>query len=217
MTKKIDSDALEIVNKSLGLTGAGSPVTELQDGVVDQILDVGPAARRGRSIAPSDGIFTGLIQNGHLAGDERTTQLDVYEVGTVVSIPPYPAIVPVQFDIWLLYATVRRSTGAATVDAALFYQMPSANQGWGVDNAGAQVVESAPMALAFWDTLQVLNTTFGLMGTLGPMAKIGIRLPRGNPVNGSLRFVSSTSAAATIQCQMVFGIFPVSLGQDGLV
>jgi len=213
--KKIDSDALGILTKALGLTGAGSPITELTDGVVDQSLDVVPIIRRGRTQEPSSGIYTAIMQNIHAVADTETTQVNPYAVGTGV-IPPYPDPLPPQFDLWLLSATVRRQSGAATVQASLHIQYGSRQQGWGVTDAGVAVVESAPVPIAYWDALVSTQTTFALLnGANGPYAHRGIRIPRAP--NLTLEFTTVASAAATFNCELVLGVFPVSLGQDGIV
>ena len=71
--KRIDSDALGILTKALGLTGAGSQLTELADGVVDQALDVVPIVRRGRVIGASEGLFTAIMRNVHTDAETLTT------------------------------------------------------------------------------------------------------------------------------------------------
>jgi len=211
--KKIDSDALGILTKALGLTGAGSPITELTDGVVDQALDVVPIIRRGRTQEPSSGIYTAIMQNIHAVADTETTQVDPYNVGTGV-IPPYPDPLPPQFDLWLLSATVRRQSGAATVQASLHIQYGTRQQGWGVDDAGVAVVGSAPVPVGYWDALVSTQTTFALLnGANGPNQNIMRRIPRAP--NLTIEFTTVASAAATFNCELVLGVFPVSLGQDG--
>lgn len=214
MVKKIDSQALGVLNKSLGLSGAGSPSTELTDGIVDQVLSVGEVVRRSRTQAGSEGLYSAILQNVHTDAEVLTVQINPYNIGTGV-IPPWPDPMPAGFDIWLMGASVRRVSGASTLTGALFYQWPSANQGWGVDDSGVAVVESAPMGLIHWDSLVTLNTTSGrLQGSRGLWQSVGMRLPRGS--NGSLRFVSSSSVTATFDCQIILGVFPAALGQDGV-
>lgn len=216
MVKKIDSQALAVLNKSMGLTGAGSPQTELTDGIVDQVLSVGEIVRRSRTQAQTQGLYSAILQNVHTDSEVLTVQVNPYNVGTGV-IPPYPDPVPENFDVWLLGASVRRVSGASTLTGALFYQFPSANQGWGVDDSGVAVVESAPMGLIHWDSLVTLNTTSGrLQGSRGLFQSLGLRMPRGASNNGSIRFVSSSSVTATFDCQLILGVFPAALGQDGI-
>ena len=58
--KKIDSQALDVLQKALGLSGPGSPITELTDGVVDQVLEVGGVIRRSRTQAGTEGIHAAV-------------------------------------------------------------------------------------------------------------------------------------------------------------
>jgi len=215
MTKKIDSDALGVVNKSLGLTGAGSSITELADGIVDQILSVNEIARRGRTQAGSEGIYIGLMQCVNTDAETTTVLVFPYNVGAGV-IAPYPDPMPAQFDIWLLAASVRRQSGGGTIEAELSLQYGSTQQGWGVDDSGAAIVQSDPTALAFWSSVNTVQTAFAvLQGSNGPWWRGGIRIPRST--NAALRFSAETSLTSTWNCSLVLGVFPVALGQDGLV
>jgi len=217
--KRIDSDALEVLTKALGLTGAGAPVTELADGVVDQSLDVVPIVRRSRTLGITEGLYTAIISNIHGAANTLTTALDPYRPGAALVISPFPAEIPPQFDLWLLTATMRRQSGTGTVNATLAFQPGARDQAWGVTDAGVAVVQQDMQVIAYWNTLVTSNTTFGyLSGTSPPLIPLGIRLPRGNTAfPPSIRFVSAASAIATYNVSLNFGLFPVSLGQDGLV
>jgi len=213
MVKKIDSDALGILTKALGLSGAGSPITELADGVVDQALDVAPIVRRSRTQAATGGIYIGGLENVHGAGTTLTTSTFPYNV-TVGSFAPYPVPMPLQFDIWLLSATMARASGTGTVTAQLQTIYGAAQQGFGVDDGGAATGALTLLQThAYWDTLVTGGT--GLLRSEGPEAIIGLRLPRPSPTT-ELRFTSTSSAAATYVCLVTLGVFPVALGQDGL-
>lgn len=216
MAQKIDSDALAVVTKSLGLTGRGSQLTEFLDGQLDQTFDVLPAIRRGRTLASTEGIFTAILRNIHSAANSVTTTVRPYNIDSVDAIAPWPAPVPEQFDIWLLEATVSREAGAGDmVGGLLDIQLDS--QGFGRDSAGAAVVGSAAIPLAFWDALATEGAvTMGILaGARGPIKRIGIRLPRIN--DPALTFRTTSDAAAEFQADLILGLFPVSLGQDGLV
>ena len=217
--KTIDSDALSILTKALGLTGAGSPITEIADGVVDQALDVVPIVRRSRTLAGSEGLFTAIISNIHGAANTITTTIDPHRPGSALVVAPFPDVVPPEFDLWLLTATLRRESGTGTVNATLGFQPGAQQQAWGVTDGGVQVVQQDLQVIAYWNTLVTSNTTFGyLSGTSPPLIPIGMRLPRGSGAfPPTLRFVSAASAIATYNLSLNFGLFPVSLGQDGLV
>jgi len=210
--KSVDSQALGIVNRALGLTGAGAPLTEFLDGTVDQTLDIGQLVRRGRTQVGSDGIYFGLLTNVHSGAGTLSSFTNPYDVPTG-AIAPYPVPMPPGFDIWLLSANVRQESGTGTLTAALSYDFPILAQGWGVDDSGVAVARADPFVLAFWDSVITETDEFGITEQGNPWVPIGLRLRR----NSSLLFSSTASALATFDCQMIIGVFPVSLGQDILV
>jgi len=214
--KQVDSDALGIVNRALGLSGRGDDKTELTDGILEQGVDVAPMIRRGRTLQPSEGIFYGIFHNVHAGADTQSATINPYRPEELLRVAPYPAVVPAQFDLWLLYATVLRQAGTGTATALLDMQLSGQTQGWGVRMDGGAEVQVPRHPLAFWDT--TIASTYTFLTTVGvsqPAVKLGYRFPRtGNP---DLRFFSSSSAAATWQCAIVMGLFPVSMGQDAVV
>ncbi len=212
MTKLIDSDALGELNRSLGLTGRGSQVTELNDGIVDQIVDINLAARRGRTHGQTSGIFTPTMRNINVDIETVTTTINPYNVGTTAAVPPYPPVMPVQFDIWLIGASTRIVSGSGTFNATLALEQATPQQGFGVDDAGARPLVSEPIRLALWNGTATVGTTFGTLNTNnGPHWRGPIRL---NRVNMTLVYVSLSSATQTSDCQLILGVFPSGLGQD---
>lgn len=212
--KQVDSDALGVVNRALGLSGRGDDKTELEDGILSQGVDVAPMIRRGRTLQPSEGIFYGILRNIHSGSGLLTSQIFPWAADDN-AVAPYPRRVPVQFDLWLLYATAIRSSGAGTVSASLSMRMSGLSQGWGANNLGAIVESLENTPLLHWTFNVALDDTFAtLSSTTQPLQKIGLRMPRvGVP---SIIFASNASEAATWNCQVVMGLFPVSLGQDAI-
>lgn len=212
--KKIDSDALGVLNKSLGLTGAGSPITELEDGIVGQSVNVNEVARRGRTIAKSQGIYTAVMRNIHVGASTVTTSVDPYRVGLLIAAAGYPVRIPEQFDLWLLTATVVRSAGVSSLAGVLRLDYGAAH-GWGIDNLGAAILATGSMAVAHFQSVATIAGTFGVNSANGlPVFKLGMRLPRDD--NTSLEW-STTGTDSTFDLQLVLGLYPASLGQDGLV
>jgi len=209
--KKIDSQMLESLNKALGLSGAGSPVTELADGVVDQVVDVLPIVRRGRTQAQTGGIYTGMLRNVHAGADSKTSVLTPFNA-TTTARAPYPAPMPADFDVWLLTAAVTQLSGGGTLSGALRVNCPAGIMGLTTTGAAVASVQN----VAFWNTVVVEATTFGTKsGTTTPLQNIGVRLPR-DPVT-QIVFGSTSSEAATFDCFITVGVFPVGLGQDVIV
>jgi len=213
--KRIDSDALQILTKSLGLTGPGAQITELTDGTVDQALDVVPIIRRSRTQMNKEGIYTAVMRNAHTDAETVTSTVTPYSLPNVSVIAPWPNPVPPQFDMWLLSASVVRISGGGTLGATISIRYPG-QQGWGVQDAGGALIASAVAhRLAHWDAVVTVGTVFGVQaGSEDPTAFIGIRIPRGST---ELIFISVSSLTSAWECQLTLGLFPVALGQDGLV
>lgn len=209
--KRIDSDALGMLNKALGITGNGSQFTELVDGIVEQNLDVTPIIRRGRTQTDTGGIYTAFLRNIHASGNSVTSVVPPYDLGA--SRAPFPGPpMPPQFDIWLFNAWVVQLSGSGTLSAVLSLILPASRTGF--SSTGGGLAQTMP--LAFWDALATEGVEFGLLnGTRGPMASINIRIPRGPGTD--LQFASTSSAAATFDCFMTIGVFPAGLGQDCVV
>ena len=215
MVRRIDSDALDVLTKAMGLTGPGSQATELLDGTVEQNLNVVPIVRRGRTQAGKEGLYTATIRNSHTGAATVTSPVLPYAVPTVGIIPPYPDPVGPEFDIWLLQASIRQVSGAGTILATLSIRYPG-QQGWGLRAGTVFVGVAQAHRLALWDTLISDGTNFAVLAGSGqPSAFPRTRIPRGGATE--LIFASVSSETAAFDCQMVLGLFPVSLGQDGLV
>ncbi|MEE8139192.1 MAG: hypothetical protein V3T81_10050 [Thermoanaerobaculia bacterium] len=216
--KTVDSQALGIVNRALGLTGAGAPLTEFLDGQVEQTLDIANLVRRGRALVGTNGFFYGVMENAHPSANTLTSTFAPF-APTLGDIPPYPSRMPPGFDIWILSATVDQPSGTGTFTGALLMAMRSPNQAWGIDdNAAAVAAADETVPLAFWDSVATQNRTFGVQESGDPVARIGIRLPR--PSRGEetgLTFSSTSSALATFRCVIKLGVFPIGLGQDLLI
>ncbi len=215
--KTVDSQALGIVTRALGMTGAGAPLTEFLDGELLQTLDVGQLVRRGRTLAGSSGIFMGAMRNNHAGADSQSSVISPYNVPTG-AIAPYPAVMPRGFDIWLLAAQAEQISGTGTFSGALFVTMRG-QQGFGIDQAGAAVVRDSVMLLAFWDSVVTEAREFGLLGGQFPFQAINLRLPRSTAAapGTELTWATTSSAAAVFDVQLVLGVFPISLGQDATV
>jgi len=210
--QRVDSDALGIITRALGITGRGSAITEFLDGQLEQVFDVAPAIRRGRTLAGSEGIFTGLLQNVHTGATSLISQMRPFNA-TVGAIAPYPVPVPLQFDIWLLGAGLRLISGSGTLSAILDLEYEL--QGWGIDDSGVAVVATRAIVLANWDTVVTEGIAFGLQVNGGPYMNIGLRLPRSSDTRFTFR--TTSSATSTWECQVILGLFPTSLGQDGAI
>lgn len=215
MPKLIDSQALGPLQKTLGLAGVGAGETELLDGVVDQVIDVGPIVRRGRTLAGTEGIFRAVLRNQHLDIQTLATSWQPYESSTVGLVAPYPSPVPAGLDVWLLGATVERAAGAGSItDCNL--QLTNVQLGFAQNDLGAAVTPTTVYHLAFWNSLNTTGSTpFALTETRLPYKTLNMRIPRkGAIASPFIVFESTSTATVHVDVLMLIGVFPSALGQD---
>lgn len=207
--KQVDSDALGIVNRALGLAGVGAPLTEFTDGQLDQVLAVNELVRRGRTPAESSGLFYGILENTHAGADTQTSTIDPFDA-TTGAIAPWPVPTPPGFDMWLVAAVVQQTAALVAATAALFTLLPATSQGFGIDEGGAAVVAQVRSCVAFWDSMVTETHVFGITEQGIPLVRIGQRLRPGT----TLLFSTSAAGVATYRCECIMGLFPVGMGQD---
>jgi len=209
--KKVDSQALGVINEALGLTGSGAPITEFLDGQLDQVFDVNASVRRGRTFAGTTGLFQGLMRNIHTDAETLLSQVVPYDLA-VGAVAPFPVPIPRTFDLWLLSVAVRQASGGGTLGAVLSIDYPDDALAFGVDDSAAAVVSSLASGLCHWDAIVAQGGNFGGNSlTLEQRYYPNMRLRRGVTLN----FSSTSSLTATFDCLMLLGMFPVALGQDG--
>lgn len=214
--KRITSDALGLVNQSLGLGGGNSAVTELDDGIINQTLDINGLARRGRAFAGNDGIFRSVLQNTHLAANTQTSFVRPYAAG-VAAIPPFPSTMPAEYDVWLLSAAVTRVSGSGNGSGILL--LANVPQGVGIDQAGALITTATVAVVALFDIQQTIGGTTFLRSGPTSFPQVNTRIPRNRQGTAlteltHVDFISDSGAAAVYECIMYWGLFPRGLGQD---
>jgi len=210
----LDSGALLLVRRALGLAGPGSSETVLDDGNLSQVLDVNPIVRRSRTLAGTQGIFMAVMENDHGAGaTSLSSTVDPYAPGGLNNAP-YPHPVPLPFDVWILGLAAITAGGTVTnADEARFaYRTTAAMQGFSVDDGGLAVsIAAKSFGLGFvwddWTNGRGMNSLTRQMSWEG-----ALRVRRGV----SFLFTSNATNAVTIQCLVLVGLFPVALGQDAL-
>ena len=224
MPKVVKGDALGVVNKSLGLAGTGAPITEFNDGQLDQVIDVAPLIRRGRTIAGSTGIFRMVFENAHAGSGSLNSGWIPYETGTVGAIPPFPSDIKRGDEVWLLWAGCRQTagSGAVAIEAAIFFG--AVQQGFGIDDAGAAVVSVTAPIIARWNDVDAVSGQLLLRdATTGLFVqKLGIRVPPKGDIavaggEMTVTFDTTTDGVGTYELMLYVGVFPVGLGQDGVV
>lgn len=217
---EIRGDQLRHISKLFGLSQqALSGVTLIDDENIAMVLDVNPLVRRGLTEANLTGWYEGILLNVHSAGDAEISQINPYEPGSA-AVAPYPATVPLDFDVWLLGVGGVRNDGAGGLTEAIVQVNPEATTvGWARDDSGASAAGPSP-AFSVARFTDLATTGVGTIND-DPMitaqgecwVPVGIRLPR----RSVLEFHSLSAAAAEFTAIFLMGLFPATLGQDVLV
>jgi len=218
--KEVDSGALLEVNRLLGIAGSrtGAQKTELEDGALVQVLDVDKIIRRSRTPAQSTGLFVCVLENVHAAADDEASQIDPYNPGADASdIGGYPAVVRQGFDVWLVGCAVQRDALAGDLlggQVEIITGGEGRFLGWGRDDGGLPVASTQGIPVTQFGALNTGaagGQAWGAeIGTGLLASRVKMRIRRGMLI----RFLSTSSAAATFQLLMIIGLFPGGLEQD---
>ena len=200
------------IQKIVGSQQAPSP-TVLDDDNISLTLPIAPdIIRRSLSSQPTGGWFQGILENVHSGADDESSEISPYEAG-VDAVAPYPESISAEFDLWLMSIYGSRTSGSGGLTGAVGSMLPKGHaQGWGRDDAGAPLVTTSRVPLAEFDSITTLTVGFAFMQTQQGLLlqPVGMRLPRGT----TLRFNSTSAAAAEFQMAFILGLFPAALGQD---
>lgn len=210
--KTIDSGALTLLNRSLGLAGTGSQLTSLDDGLVNQVVDVAGIVRRSRTFGA--GVFYAVFQNAHAAANTQISSVNVYAPGAV-SVAPYPGTMPDGYDVWVLGAAGLVTAGGNFSTGLLSIQALERQVGIAVDESGSLIAgtRSTEQGLVRWDSAVTTGGISPLLTEAGEIfAPMGIRVPEG----ATMRFRSTSGGVGTFRAIVTLGVFPVGMGQDGV-
>lgn len=209
----VKNPIISTLGNMIGLSPTPSPLI-LDETNLSLVLPVVPDVARRSGAGIEAGWFVGLLENVHSAADSESSFIDPYNPGAN-SIAPYPEIVPIGYDVWLIGVSGTRSAGSGGLTGAIFVLNPGdTSQGWGQDDAGAAVVGTPSIRLALFDSIselvQAVATDPMITEQGATYVPIGIRIPR----NSLLGFETEAAAAAEFQGQFLLGLFPAGLGQD---
>ena len=211
MSKQIESDALILINKQLGIAGPLQVPTFLDDANLTLIMEVTDAVRRSRALGVVQGWNIGVMQNVHAGAGSLVTVVDAYAPGTAAvagGAGGFPPIVPSGYDVWLIGGMVTRNSGAGGLNSGGFSLDPATvNQAWGIDDMGAAVTASRS-PLQIWTSIDVFGA--GLDAAGRGYVDWRLRIARGT----EFRWQSDAAAAATFQLILILGVFPEGMGQD---
>ena len=211
--KAVNSSALELLRKAYGLAGVGSGETELDDGRLDQVVDVNPVARRSMSDAGTSGMYTGLCLMTMPAGASSSAAvLSAYDVGTS-NFPPWTTPIVDRLDIWLVgvgCAHVSGTVGNFT-NASVSLYTPPEHLGFAINNTANSIARSGTnICLARWDVLNADTTALQEDGS--SWQPVGKRLRRGE----HYIFRCTATNAVVVELTVQLAVQPVALGQDVL-
>jgi len=211
--KSVNSSALELLRKAYGLAGVGSGQTELDDGRLDQVVDVNPIARRSMSDAGTGGMYTGLCLMTMPAGASSSAAvLSAYDVGTS-NHSPWTTPVIDRLDIWLIGVGCAHTSGtAANFDnASISLYTPPDHVGFAINNTANPISQAGTnICLARWNTLGA--DTVALQEDGSSWQPVGKRLRRGE----HYIFRCTASNAVVVELTVQLAVQPVALGQDVL-
>jgi len=213
--KSLDSQALDNLNKALGLSGgAGAQRQVLDDGVVSLVLDVAKVARRRELVAGSANLFWIFIRNIHTGVSSLQTSFNPF-FSPGLTYNGFPASLPEGWEIALLPPTVRASVEANFGAALLHYEGLATFQAIGKNNSSAAVAIADSMPLIGWtDAASQGGEIIALPQVGWPLNNRPFRLRR-NPsptASTGLAFSSSSiTGAVNIDLYLPFVVAPVTL------
>ena len=210
----IRTKILAPLQRLIGRSGTPKP-TILDDDSVSLTMPLVPhLARRGQAFGTGEGWWVGVLRNIHTAADSEHVGINPYEPGPTAAIPPFPAVLPLDFDLWVLGIAGRRFSGVGgmTMCICSINRVPG-HQAWGVDDLGAQVSDTRILTVARFDAI---DTTTGLgddpmMTEQGLVYQpVNMRIPRG----AILEMDTVSGGTCHLDTNWVLGVFPAGLGQD---
>lgn len=209
MSQLVDSQALQRVSKTLQLSTPGAEETLFIDERLEQVLDVGPIIRRGLTLAGTEGLYTANIRNTHSGSQGNVvTVIDPWSLGGVAR-PPFPGSIPNNLDLWITGFMMEIVSGTNEFDSGFFdLFVPTTHQAFGTI--------STNIVLGTWlGQITLAGVAFGkAFPATANFHKMGLRVPR----NATFRFHTRNTGANSpvFQLDLMLGLFPSSMGQDGV-
>jgi len=210
----INTKLLLPLQKIIGSAPAPT-VTVLDDDSMSMVMPIVPhIARRGLS-AGSGGWGIGVLRTVHTAADSEQTDFLPYTAGAA-AIAPFPPVIELDEDLWLLGVSGVRFSGTGDLTGGVLELFGGANnqQFFGIDDAGATIVQNRAIPLAIFDgqhTITPLTDDEPLLLVQGGcFLPLNLRLPR----SCQLRWTTEASDTAIFDLKLLMGRFHAGLGQD---
>lgn len=216
----MESSALDLLDRVLALPSGGVQVPSLDDGNVVQNIPLVPdIVRRSRTFGGSTGWFYGLMRCAlSNATQDANVQVDPYSSGTFIS--PWLDPVPKDFDIWIESAHLIRIVGNGAVsadfnEALLSIDPVAGQQAFGVTSAGGALTSNSAFPIGHWNSVgAVSNAAYGLTDAGDAFVPIRTRLRRDALLNLAASATLGAGETMNVDCYLLIGAFPVSLGSD---
>jgi len=210
VSQLVDSQALQRVSKTLQLSTPGAQETLFIDERLEQVIDVAPMVRRGLTLAGSEGIYTANIRNTHSGSQGNvTTIVDPWNLGGLAR-PPFPPVIPDNLDLWITGFNAEVVSGNGFFSSGRFdLFVPTTHQAFGTVTTN--------ITLVGWSDEESLQNNAFLVPfdgeSIGVWTFVRIRVPR----LATFRFhtFNNGANAPVYQLDMLLGLFPSSMGQDG--
>lgn len=214
----VTGDQLRLVARLFGRGSSLSGSTDLDVDAVTQTLPIVPEiVRRSLTEANSGGWNEGLLLNEHTDAQTLTSSIDPYAPGDN-AVAPYPALVPLGFDVWIMGVAAVRVDSAGTgaySSAVLAINPGAAVQSWGEDDSGDAVAGGPRIILARFDgglDVNLVGINPPLLTEAGEVfVPLRMRIPR---QGSTLEWISDSVATCSLRAHIILGLFPESLGQD---
>jgi len=226
----MNSQALALLDRILGLsgTGSGEQYTTLDDGNVQQVIEISEIARRSLTQAGTSGVFQVVMHATHTGASMTNMFLDPYNFGNSLTVSQdvnaWPVPVPRGLDVWLIGASFSTDGNGSRLDwGQLSLQSPSSHMALNIGqiDAGGETQSGNDLGwthLARWDTWDDDDMIYGVVNrelwvTADGRAYVpfNMRLRR-----GQLLVAINDSSAGEVQTylSLTLGLFPEGLGQD---
>lgn len=202
--REVSSQVLGEVATTLQLAGRGTQITQFEDGILQQVLDIGPLVRRGGALAGTDGMFGFQFATTHGGAGTQSFAFDPYTQTPGTSITnPWPVESAMQlYDAWAVgpFNITATATGVTT-HARLDLVYAAARSKGVIGASGRQMI-------GFWSAD---GPSGFLAGANGDVLFKGVyRIPRG----ASLTLTTIATAAVGYSCKGAIALMPAGLGQD---
>lgn len=215
--RSVDSQALALVQRALGLTGPAEGEAQFEDRILQQTFDVTPVVRRSRTLAQGEGYFTAVLQNNHTGvASTITSSITPYAL-TSGALDFYPDPVPREFDLWLLAFSAFTQSGSGNFASGdLNVTMAAPNVPRALDESAGVVTPQINLAIFPAEQSAVGGNFLAIGGDVSggarSYAQPNIRLPRNCTIAFRTLNVGLTSPVYNLT--MLWGLFPSMLGQD---